>query len=269
MEVVDLKTFELLFEIAAEQSDPNRLVLDDIESFAKINPEPYHDIIDDWKACFYTEGSLLDYYEDENPPKTGWMMVVGLFALMTAIFTFVLGASNIEYVVQGENGLLPLVILCVAALVLANITLAICIRYKKYAQHLSREAIEIKARLLGLKKWICEFTNLDEAIPEDVVLWNRIMVMAVALGVADKAIENLKMVAPQILEDPGFCWYYTSYYPYSFMSHVSEAAYSHATAKITESELASSVKSSGSGFGGGFSGGGGGGVGGGGGGGAF
>lgn len=96
--------------------------------------------------------------------------------------------------------------------------------------------------------------------------------MAVVLGVADEVIEQLKVAAPQVLEDPYvrpvYGWYYyggprSSAPLHSFTDNVSTAH------RVSTAALAASSSSSGSGGGGGFSGGGGGGFGGGGGGGAF
>jgi uncharacterized membrane protein len=56
----------------------------------------------------------------------------------------------------------------------------------------------------ALKRWLLDFTDLDEAVPQDVVLWNRLLVMAVVLGVSDQAIEKLGVVAPDVMADPDF-----------------------------------------------------------------
>lgn len=138
---------------------------------------------------------------------------------------------------------------------------------------LNREGIEAKAKLEALRRWLKEFTKLDEAVPEDVVLWNRLLVMSVVLGVSKEVIKQLEVAAPQVLDDPLFmpcyCWCYGGY-GYRGRS-ASEAFTSNfqSAHKVSESALASSSSSSGGGGGGGFSGGGGGGFGGGGGGGAF
>lgn len=73
---------------------------------------------------------------------------------------------------------------------------------------MSAEAVELKARLSALRKWLQEFTLLKEAVPRDVALWDRLLVMAVVLGVADRVVEQLRMVAPEVLENPYFYSYY-------------------------------------------------------------
>ena len=129
------------------------------------------------------------------------------------------------------------------------------------------EGAELNARCRALKKWLEDFTRLGEAVPGDVVLWNKLLVMAVALGVSEKVLEELAAATPESYGDG----YGDGYYPawwwctghHGMASPLSSV---NAASALTLSELASSSDSSSGGFGGGFSGGGGGGAGGGGGG---
>jgi uncharacterized membrane protein len=136
---------------------------------------------------------------------------------------------------------------------------------------LSAEGVELRAKMRALKKWLCEFTRLKEAVPQDVVLWNKLLVLAVVLGVADQVIKQLKVAMPELLENeefmPTYGWY-TGYYGMPMPADTFTQTFNTA-AQVSAAQLASSTMSSGGGFGGGFSGGGGGGFGGGGGGGAF
>ena len=135
---------------------------------------------------------------------------------------------------------------------------------------LNQEGREVKAQLKALRNWLKDFTRLNEAIPTDVVLWNRLLVMAVVLGVADEVIKQLETVLPEVLHDDymssTYGWYYVSSTSNMSPARTFSDAVSTAHAVSTASEAGSSW-SSGGGGGGGFSGGGGGGFGGGGGGG--
>jgi uncharacterized membrane protein len=117
---------------------------------------------------------------------------------------------------------------------------------------LSNNAIEIKAKMKALKRWLLDFTDLDEAVPQDVVLWNRLLVMAVVLGVSEQVIEKLGVAAPDVVDDPDFSptyvWCGTGY-----------GTPAPATSMGFSLNAAFTVASSGSGSGDGFSGGGGGG----------
>lgn len=130
------------------------------------------------------------------------------------------------------------------------------------------EGAEVAARCKALKHWLEDFTRLKEAVPGDLVLWNKLLVMGVALGVSKEVLRQLaEAVPPEVREADGFydnypCywWYYHHYGTESPLDSFNDVY--HESIR----ELASSSDSSGGGGGGGFSGGGGGGVGGGGGG---
>ena len=68
----------------------------------------------------------------------------------------------------------------------------------------SQEAVEIKAQLEAPRRWLIDFTRLEEAVPTDVVLWNRLLVMATELDVADQVVAQLKVAAPQVLANSAF-----------------------------------------------------------------
>ena len=116
----------------------------------------------------------------------------------------------------------------------------------------------------GLKRFLSDFSRLDEAVPGDMVIYERYLVAAVALGVADQLVEGLTVKVPQVVNDPTFAtWYVASSFgsgPGGFA--LSGLASFDSTFGATTGAF--TPQSSGSGSGGGFSGGGGGGGGGGG-----
>lgn len=130
------------------------------------------------------------------------------------------------------------------------------------------EGAEVAARCKALKHWLEDFTRLKEAIPSDLILWNKLLVMGVALGVSKEVLRQLaEAVPPEVREADGFydnypCywWYYHHYGTESPLDSFNDVYHESISA------VASSSDSSGGGGGGGFSVGGGGGAGGGGGG---
>lgn len=130
------------------------------------------------------------------------------------------------------------------------------------------EGAEVAARCKALKHWLEDFTRLKEAVPGDLILWNKLLVMGVALGVSKEVLRQLAEAVPADLRNcddfydnyPCYWWYYHHYGNESPLDSFNDVY--HETIR----ELASSSDSSSGGGGGGFSGGGGGGVGGGGGG---
>lgn len=125
-------------------------------------------------------------------------------------------------------------------------------------------AVELLCRCQALERWLVDFTNLDEAVPDDLILWNKMLVLAAAFGVSDEVLRQLADAVPvDLRESEDGTYYYPSYvWYYRFGGMGSPMSEMHDSYQA----LVSSSSSSGSGGGGGFSGGGGGGVGGGGGG---
>lgn len=114
------------------------------------------------------------------------------------------------------------------------------------------------ARARGLRKYLKDFSQLDEAPIGHLVLWERYLVFAVALGVSDELVRGLSARLPQVLADPQFgAWYVGNVAGVGRFDHLGGISTGIGTAVS-----AAQPKSSGSG--GGFSGGGGGGGGGGG-----
>ena len=234
-----------------------------LERVAKKHPNAYNTAYESWSS------EVLAGYEKrfkgaEGASRTGLLIALFVLDVLIAIaFLFFVLVTGMN-LFQG--------ILIFVGIVISSIALMISVFG---GEDLNREGLETKAKLKALRRWLKDFTRLNEAIPDDVVLWNRLLVMAAALGVAEDVVKQLKVAMPQVLEDPYmrdvYAWYFYSG-PYgrnvvtpasAINTHV-ESAHS-----ITTAQLSSSSDSSGFGGGGGFSGGGGGGFGGGGGGGAF
>ena len=169
--------------------------------------------------------------------------------------------NNFTY---GRDLVKKLVIAAAIAVPVAIVGIVVSFTFRRYTP----DGAELAARCRALKHWLEDFTRLKEAVPGDLVLWNKLMVMGVALGVSRETIRELADAVPRDMREsddfyyyyPGYWWYYGADDLFDPAESLGEAY--HASIR----ELASSSDSSGGGLGGGFSGGGGGGVGGGGGG---
>ena len=132
----------------------------------------------------------------------------------------------------------------------------------------TQKGADLENKCRALKRWLEDFTRLGEAVPSDLILWNKLMVMGVALGVSKKTLRELAdAVPPAVRNAEGFYDYYPVYW--WCYSDPALGAPTDSIGKVyhdSVAAVAASGSSSGGGGGGGFSGGGGGGVGGGGGG---
>lgn len=261
---VDEATLRYLFKgVSGEKDDDGTpdLFFSELEALAKEDPERYSDVFDDWKGEI--EGAYLTRFSGKGLKGYGrssivLLAVANVFAVVACSFFLVRADAPVW------------LLLAVVALGIVAVGMGLGLAHGM--RDVNRDAIETRAKLEALERWLREFTRLEEAVPTDVVLWNRLLVMAVVLGVAEEVIEQLKVALPEVLEDPYLMPTY-GWYLWHGTAHRSAAAALgegfDSAHHVSTAALAASADSSGGGGGGGFSGGGGGGFGGGGGGGAF
>ena len=124
----------------------------------------------------------------------------------------------------------------------------ICGSIKKRANVLTQKGVDSKEKWKGLKKYMEDFSLLNEKEIPAIEVWERYLVYATAFGIADKVLKQLKTIYPNIDELDSI---HTSTYMY-FMYHSNfETSFSSSI-----SSSISSSYSSATGGGGGFSGGG-------------
>ncbi len=279
---IDRATFNLLFDVIAtvrpsrmaqdEPSSGRYVLLSDFETMAQERTTAY---TNGWKAW---GKAVADAYEQrgfktEIDPNATALLVMGIVDfVVAAVMGFVAYCNDLNVL---------LVLLFMGLLVASGIW---CIKVEVDTMYLhTPEALELMGKTEALKRWLCDFTRLEEAVPTDVTLWNELLVMATALGVSKEVLKQLKVKVPQLLDDPRFTsygWYRRDdeeerrrrKSPMDSLTQTIAAAdaiaYPHRYS-TSDDGYDSSDYSSGSGSGGGFSSGGGGGFGGGGGGGAF
>ncbi len=124
----------------------------------------------------------------------------------------------------------------------------LCGSIKKRANVLTQKGVDSKEKWKGLKKYMEEFSLLNEKEIPAIEVWEHYLVYATAFGIADKVLKQLKTIYPNIDELDSIN---TSTYMY-FMYHSNfETSFSSSI-----SSSISSSYSSATGGGGGFSGGG-------------
>ena len=235
-----------------ENGDRSR-TFDELQHYVKQYATPVGDKLEDYQNT--VKGKLAD---NEYVASDG--IVAMVFGLVLGILIAFIPVGSIFFTDGAEANIIAAFIS--VPIVLVGIGLSLTFR------RFTPEGAEVAARCKALKHWLEDFTRLKEAVPGDLVLWNKLLVMGVALGVSKEVLRQLaEAVPPEVREADGFydnypCywWYYHHYGTESPLDSFNDVYHESISA------VASSSDSSGGGGGGGFSGGGGGGVGGGGGG---
>ena len=266
LDPIDEKVINMLFRTVyrarkareGENAGEVSILFSDLEKVAKKHPQRFEDAYDRWKDKVIDEVSRRMFFISGERTFVGAVIAMGVLDLVLMIASFILLAATEAWKIY------------VPLLLLQALALGLMIFLGSKMTSISEEGRELKAKLKALRRWLEDFTRLGEAVPRDVVLWDRLLVLAVVLGVADKVIEQLMVAVPEVLADPRLARTYGWYYHSPAGRPYDRFTTSHSSAHhVSEAKLASSSSSSGGGGGGGFSGGGGGGFGGGGGGGAF
>ena len=124
----------------------------------------------------------------------------------------------------------------------------------KVLNNRSEAGVEAAAKAHGLKKYLEDFSQLSDAPVGHLILWERYLVYAVALGVSGALINGLASRLPALMADPRFgSWYVGPAGHFDGFDHIETGGASLASASTPSSS------GSGGGFSGGGSGGGGGG----------
>ncbi|MDO5721332.1 MAG: DUF2207 domain-containing protein [Actinomycetaceae bacterium] len=183
------------------------------------------------------------------------IFMIWVFLDTTRFFSFLAPRSYFDF-------------LLAAAPALAIVVSALASYFSSSFETRSDAGLELHARSKSLRRWLLDFTRLDERPPTDVRVWGTYVTYAVLFGVSKTFVSNLEKLDSDVLQDPRVLSSaqfigYRSAGAASFTSSPS-ALLSRSFKRVSFSGFSS--RSSGSGSGGGFSSGGGGGFGGGGGG---
>lgn len=196
---VDKAALDLLFETVPEalgETDATSVFISQFNKAAKENPRAYNDAFYAWAdaARELYKGSGL-----EKEESRGDDMVVGGLGLLLVPLAVVLAFTGIF--VGSPNWMLVIgIFVCFGGALW-------CIwNYDVPSSeiYLTQRGADMKARLEALRRWLTDFTNLEEAIPTDVVLWNRLLVAATVLGVAKEVVRKLRVYVPALFRDKNF-----------------------------------------------------------------
>lgn len=132
-----------------------------------------------------------------------------------------------------------------------------CFRISSRYNRLTEKGINEREKWVGLKKYMEEFSMIDEKTVPELILWEKYLVYATVFGIADKVLKQLKVVYPQITDTEYMNSYGYTYMNLMYTNNFSNSFISSLNSSITSSYHSATNYSSGSGGGGGFSSGGG------------
>lgn len=243
LEFLYLKSFEGI-------KDQEVVTLSELKRQAKSRYESFLRRYTNWKKAVQTEAKSKNFFESKSQVKALSILysVVGIFLGCVS--------SNLDIYLETSTTAKILLGLTFIASIVSLIYFASFTKRTKQAN-------EEYHLWMGLKNFMKDFGTLDKKDLPDIVLWEKYLVYAVTLGVADKLAKTMEIRATELQEfnssDVLFDYYYFNHLT-SFTRSINHAVHSSVSAAQSAraaANTASSSSSSGGGFGGGFSGGGG------------
>lgn len=238
----------------ATESPQQHVWFGTINKYGQKHPREFSDAMSLFQTTLSRKVDVLGYFEAKGSMLK---MVMAAVALVAAGGGVLLGV--------GIENLVPMVAGVGAGVVLFVVS--------RFMGRMTRHGAEVRAKAAALKRWLADFSALDERPPTDVKVWGEFMVYAYEFGIAEQVMKELRLKVPEIFVDepagsvymPWWFWY-SPHYAHGAGTSLAGTLSSTMANTVSTANAALSSSSSGSGMGGGFSIGGGGGFGGGGGG---
>ena len=251
----DLKEDErVIYEIleralakVVQNKEKKVLTMQEIQRYAKKYSTVFQTKINQVRpSCEERQSSLGNYDEKQAKAKVEYQAYAAVYLLL-ALIGIPLSIAIFSW--------------GVIAAILLLINSILCFILSRKINSLTQQGEDERAKWIGLKNYMRDFSMLDERSVPELVLWEKYLVYATAFGIAEKVLKELKVKYPELTQEEitdgtyGYLplLYRNGMFQTMFLSSLNSgvsAAYYAGTAPTDN-------YSSGGGFGGGFSGGGG------------
>ena len=218
---------------------------DDFAKWAKSHPGTAQEFWSKWKRLVRADVTRRGYLERGRPGP--WIALVFLLLVLAVGGLVCVGLSEGHWLAFAPWA--------------AGV---VCVLLASTLRRRTPKGAEQAAEANALKRFLKDFSSLDEAPVGHLKLWERYLVYAVALGVSADLVRGLEAKVPDVAQSSAFAPWYTTGGVHSPGSLVGLGVFRATFAASVLSSVSPSRSGGSSGFGGGFSGGGGGGGGGGG-----
>lgn len=257
-----IKTDELtgdekkVLEILRAASNNNELTMAELEKYIKNYPSKLMNLNSTFEKVSKTQASEKGKFDTNRFNKqivyaeknVGYIFIL-IIIIIASIFTIGYAYKNVQGMLITCT-IISLAFFIVVTIINLILNMKITTSFNGFTQKGINEQEQWKA----LKKYMEDFSYLDEKEVPELVLWEKYLVYATAFGIADKVLKQLKVKYPELNNQDTIsnmvlfnAMYNANGLNANFINSISTST----------SRMYSSTYSSGSGSGGGFSGGGG------------
>lgn len=173
---IDEAMLSFLFKKVAGGKD--QVWLDELSQYAKDSPASCRMTVNNWHNKLDKMTNRQGYFELAGEDARNY-----IYGVATALG--VIGVAGSSF------GLYPAIFLLIPAAFLVFVA--------HFAPWRSQKGADVHERCKALKRWLTDFSSLDERPPTDVKVWGEFMVYAYLFGVAGKTIRELRKALPEMM----------------------------------------------------------------------
>lgn len=238
-----------LFKYDIGKRDDGGFSLEEFKKYAKKNKVEMHTFFEEWAEKVKKIAKERNFIELQGKiAQIRWIIVSILYEFASLMLLLFLAPPSIKY------QYISLFFISMGIFVIIFI-------FSFQLRRRSKEAVELFAKWKAFKRFLQHFSNMKEAVPRSIIVWEHYLVYAIVLGVAKEVIKQLSVLIKE-----GFfseseirdSYLFGMFYHNGGIRDFSSGLSSLESSISSLSDVASSAYSS-SGSGGGASGGGGGG----------
>lgn len=236
LQVEETKVYNLLLEVAKWTNLNNEMSMKDIEKYAKKNDRKFLSDIDSIEITAQSANKMKQNYSQEQVDKARkWE-----------------SRRNSYFAVAFLCLCFGLTIAPLFAIIPSVICGILCQKLVNKTRTLTQKGVNEQEKWKALKRYMENFSLLNEREVPELVLWEKYLVYATAFGIADKVLSQLKIKYPELMDENymmsnGYMYIYLMN-RYNFertLTSSMQKAYSAGLAEKASREMASSHSSSG------------------------
>lgn len=233
-----------VLDFLIKASKNSQITIKELQKYIEKNPKKIEELKDNIEEI--TLKKLVDnQFVDEKEKKQyrellGKLAIQPLLAMMWGMGSIVIYSIILD---------IPFAILAIIVFILLIVTTTITTKMKNRTNVFTIKGLDEHEQWKGLKNFMEDFSMLDKKDLPEIVLWEKFLVYATALGIEKKVLKQLKIVYPDFEQNIDIG-------TYSGIQLMMNSNFSNSFTDSINSSI-TSVYSSGSGSGGGFSSGGG------------
>ena len=192
-----------------------KITIKELQKFIKNHPEEVSRLIKKTEEETKNKNKIMKNLDEEKTKEKSKYTGMTVLYIAIAMFTFWIAFP-----------IMPLLLINAILLILINSKMS----------NLTQKGIDEREKWKGLKKYMEEFSLLNEKEIPALVVWEEYLVYATVFGIADKVIKQLKIVYPEIEQMDNFN---TTSYVY-LMSHTNfNSSFSSAISSSISSTMSS------------------------------